>query len=74
MCNKVHHVKRFYTLMFMTPTVLRPRCIGVYKSEPTELQIKAVLKRHVTDPVIEVNRGLYSVDVVPVDIPLSILF
>jgi hypothetical protein len=58
----------------MTPTVLRPRCIGVYKSEPTELQIKAVLKRHVTDPVIEVNRGLYSVDVVPVDIPLSILF
>jgi hypothetical protein len=74
MCNKARHVKRFYTLMFTAPTTLQARCIGIYNVQPTELQINLALKRHVVDPLVNTNNALYRVDVVPIDIPRSILF
>ena len=74
MCNKARHVKRFYTLMFTAPTAVQPRCIAIYNVQPTDLQINLALKRYITDPLINTNNALYRVDVVPVDVPRSILF
>ena len=74
MCNKARHVKRFYTLMFTAPSAVQPRCIGIYNVQPTELQINLALKRYITDPLVNTNNTHYRVDVVPVDVPRSILF
>ena len=80
MCNKANHVKRFYTLMLTTPMTLKPRCIGVFKVQPSELHMKEAVKKYVEDPIVDIKIDIksrnaqYMVDVVPVDIPLSILF
>jgi hypothetical protein len=80
MCNKANHVKRFYTLMLTTPMTLKPRCIGVFKAVPSDLHIKEAAKKYIEDPIVDLKIDIktrnaqYMVDVVPVDIPLSILF
>jgi hypothetical protein len=71
MCNKPHHVKRFYTLI-MTPIVSitsNPICIGVFKAPPSMQQVKVVF-----DSVKGADRNAFKVNIVPVDIPRSILF
>ena len=74
MCNKANMVRRFYVLMMTRTTSIESICVGVMKTPPTDTQLKEVAKKYLDNPISLSHIELQKVYVVPVDIPVSILF